>query len=421
MNRIIANGLICSGEITAIPSKSDAHRLLLCAALADAPTEIVVGTGELSADIDATMACINALGGRVDKTNDTLCVTPIDRSARMAPVTCDCGESGSTARFLLPIAAVLGQSFPITLIGHGRLPQRPFAPLCDALRTGGAQIERDLLPITASGCLRAGEYRIAGNISSQYITGLLLALPMLGGESRISLTSPLESRGYVDMTLSTLARFDIHVLVDAQGYTIPAARYRSPGRIIADGDWSNAAFWLCAGAISQTVTMTGLSADSCQGDRRILDILRRFGAEVTATPDAISVSPAPLHGITVSVADIPDLVPILAVVAAAAEGETRFTDAARLRLKESDRLATVSALICDLGGEAYIENDTLIVCGGHRLRGGVADSANDHRIAMSAAIAALICTSPVELIGADAVAKSYPAFWADYMRLCRPT
>ncbi len=417
MNRIIANGLICSGEIAAIPSKSDTHRLLLCAALADAPTEIAVGDGELSADIHATMACIKALGGDVTEDNGCLGVTPIRSAKQNAPIQGDCGESGSAARVLLPIAAAAGHVSPITLTGHGRLPLRPFAPLCDSLRTGGADIDRDLLPITTRGGLQAGEFTIAGNISSQYITGLLLALPLLEANSRITLTTPLESRGYVDMTLSTLARFDVHVTADDRGWQVPSSPYRSPGHIAAEGDWSNAAFWLCAGAISQTVTMTGLSADSCQGDRRILDILRRFGAEVTATPDAISVSPAPLHGITISVADIPDLVPILAVVAAAAQGETHLTDAARLRLKESDRLATVSALICDLGGEAYIENDTLIVCGGHRLRGGVADSANDHRIAMAAAMASTVCTSPVTILGAQCVEKSYPAFWSEFSRL----
>jgi len=416
MDRLIAPGKL-SGTIAAIPSKSDAHRLLLCAALADVPTEIVVGEGELSADIHATMACIEALGGTVTATADALRVTPINRAALTAPVTCDCGESGSTARFLLPIAAVLGASAPITLTGHGRLPERPFALLCDALRNGGATIDRDLLPIAASGGLRPGEYRIAGNVSSQYITGLLLALPLLGAPSRITLTSPLESRGYVDMTLSTLARFGVQVEADETGYTVPAASYRSPGRIIADGDWSNAAFWLCAGAISGPVTMTGLSQDSCQGDRRVIDVLRSFGASITTRDNTVTVSPAPLHGITLSVADIPDLVPVLAVVAALADGETRFTDAARLRLKESDRLATVSRQITDLGGQARIEGDTLIITGRPILAGGKTDSAGDHRIAMSAAIAALGCTSPVRLTGAEAVAKSYPAFWRDYDRL----
>ncbi len=418
MIRTLTPGRICRGTVAAIPSKSDAHRLLLCAALADAPTEIAVGNGELSADIHATMACIKALGGDVTEEKGYLRVAPIRSAKQSEPILCDCGESGSTARFLLPIAAAAGHVTPITLTGHGRLPQRPFAPLCDALRAGGADIDRDLLPITTRGELRAGEFTIAGNISSQYITGLLLALPLLEADSRITLTTPLESRGYVDMTLSTLTRFGVHVTADDRGWQVPASPYRSPGRIAAEGDWSNAAFWLCAGAVSGTVSVTGLSADSCQGDRRIADILRRFGAEVVSCGDTVTVSPAPLRGITLSVADIPDLVPILAVVAAAAEGETRFTDAGRLRLKESDRLATVSAMICALGGDARIEGDTLIVRGGKPLRGGTVDSANDHRIAMSAAVAALLCTDGAELQGAEAVEKSYPAFWADYDRLC---
>ncbi len=416
MDRVIAPTKL-GGKIAAIPSKSDAHRLLFCAALADGVTEIVVGDGELSADIHATMACIRALGGGAESAGDTIRVTPIDRAAITSPVVCDCGESGSTARFLLPIAAMLATHAPITLIGRGRLPERPFAPLCNALRSGGATVDRDLLPITVQGGLRAGEYRIAGNISSQYITGLLLALPALEGASRISLTTPLESRGYIDMTLSTLARFGVDVATDATAYTVPTRPYRTPGHIVADGDWSNAAFWLCAGAIAKPVTMTGLSLDSRQGDRAVLDALRAFGAAVKVTGETVTVSPAPLRGITLSVADIPDLVPVLAVVAALAEGETRFTDAARLRLKESDRLATVAGLIADLGGQARIAGDTLIVTGQAQLRGGTTDSANDHRIAMAAAVAALGCTGNVLLYRAEAVAKSYPAFWADYASL----
>ena len=417
MIRTLTPGRICRGSIPAIPSKSDAHRLLLCAALADAPTEIAVGSGELSADIHATVACIKALGGDVAEERGCLRVTPIQFSKKNEPILCDCGESGSTARFLLPIAAAAGHITPITLTGHGRLPLRPFAPLCDALRTRGAQIDRDLLPTTTRGGLQAGEFTIPGNISSQYITGLLLALPLLETDSRITLTTPLESRGYVDMTLSTLARFGIHVRADEAGWQVPASPYRSPGRIAAEGDWSNASFWLAAGAVSGPVTVTGLSSHSCQGDRRITDILASFGALVSVEDDAVTVSPAPLRGITLSVADIPDLVPILAVVASAAEGESRFTDAGRLRLKESDRLESVSAMLRALGGDARIEEDTLIVRGEKPLHGGTVDSANDHRIAMSAAVAALLCTDPVELQGAEAVEKSYPAFWADYDRL----
>lgn len=416
MDRVISPRQL-GGRIAAIPSKSDAHRLLFCAALADGESAIIVGTGELSADIHATMACIRALGGGAAVEGDTIRVTPIDRARLIVPVTCDCGESGSTARFLLPIAAMLATRAPITLVGHGRLPARPFASLCTALRAGGATVDRDLLPITVFGGLRAGNYRIAGNISSQYITGLLLALPALGESSRIDLTTPLESRGYIDMTLSTLARFGVDVTPDATGYTVPACPYRTPGRIIADGDWSNAAFWLCAGAIASPITVTGLSHASRQGDRAVLDALRAFGATVEDTADAVTVSPAPLRGITLSVADIPDLVPVLAVVASLAAGETRFTEAGRLRLKESDRLATVAGLITDLGGQAHIDDDTLVVIGQAHLRGGTTDSANDHRIAMAAAIAALGCTSPVILHRAEAVAKSYPAFWADYARL----
>lgn len=417
MDRVIHPDRL-SGRIAAIPSKSDAHRLLFCAALAYTPTEIAVGKEELSADIHATINCIRALGGDVTVNEDRLLVTPIPMPMKHVPIVCDCGESGSTARFLLPIAAVLSRpERPITLVGHGRLPERPFAPLCDVLRAGGTDIDRDFLPITVRGPFCAGDYRIAGDISSQYITGLLLALPLCEACSSLTLTSPLQSRGYVDMTLYTLSRFGINIEADENSYTIPALPYRSPGSLAADGDWSNAAFWLCAGAISAPITVIGLSQDSRQGDRQIADILRRFGASVKIDSDSVTVSPGALHGITLSVADIPDLVPVLAVVAALAEGESRFTDAGRLRLKESDRLATVTAMLTALGGEARIDGDTLLVRGRACFDGGTADSANDHRIAMAAAIAALRCRGSVTLRGAEAVAKSYPAFWQDYKNL----
>ncbi|MBR6709366.1 MAG: 3-phosphoshikimate 1-carboxyvinyltransferase [Clostridia bacterium] len=422
MERLISPVRI-GGSIAAIPSKSDAHRLLLCAALADAPTAITVGEGELSEDIHATMQCIESLGGKAAREDGVIHVTPIDRTASNESITCDCGESGSTARFLLPIAAALAGDRSITLVGHGRLPQRPFAPLCAALRSGGVSADRDLLPITVSGKLRAGEYKIAGNISSQYITGLLLALPLCDAESRITLTTPLESRGYVDMTQSTLARFGIHTERDETGFTVPARAYCSPGEITAEGDWSNAAFWLCAGAIaaspSAPVTVTGLQQDSMQLDREIIPLLRQFGAAVVQTEDAFSVSHAPLHAIDTTVTHIPDLVPVLSVVAALADGTSYFRDAGRLRLKESDRLASVCAMLQSIGGRAWVEGDTLVVSGRPSLAGGSVDSAGDHRIAMSAAVAALGCRAPITLTGAEAVAKSYPAFWQDYTRLCQ--
>lgn len=387
------------GSIAAIPSKSEAHRLLICAALADAPTRIPLSAS--SQDIDATIRCLNAMGADIALSDGELRVTPIDNP----PARCeaDCGESGSTLRFLLPVAGALGIETDFRM--HGRLPERPIAPLDRELVRGGCTLtrpERDVLRI--SGKLQPGAYNLPGDVSSQYITGMLLALTLLEGESNLSITGRLESASYIGITRRCMASFGANPVPTDGGYRIPGlGRYVSPGYMQIGGDWSNAAFWLCVSELPGCdVEVTGLDPDSAQGDRQIVSAL----AELRSS-DGECVLDA---------GDIPDLVPTIAACACAAGKELRVTHAERLRIKESDRIATVRQALNALGGDVSETPDGLIVRR-RKPTGGEVDAAGDHRIAMMAAVASAGCTQEVVIRGAEAVNKSYPGFWRDFASL----
>lgn len=381
-----------SGTVRAISSKSAAHRLMICAALADAPTRLHCET--TSKDIAATAQCLAALAaGEMD-----LC----------------CGESGSTLRFLLPVAAALGKTVEFEM--QGRLPQRPLAPLDAQLMAHGVVLTRPTPNrLRVQGQLTPGDYTLPGDVSSQYISGLLFALPLLHGPSTLTITGPVQSAPYISMTLDALAQFGVHPRREGSRFIIDPTPYRSPGEVTVEGDWSNAAFWLCAGAVSGPVTVTGLDRKSLQGDREILEILRRFGATVEQTEDCVTAFPGALHGIEVDAGAIPDLIPAVSIVASVARGTTKITNAARLRLKESDRLKTVAAMLSSLGSSVEELPDGLVIEGGKPLSGGRVESFNDHRIAMAAGIASALC--PVTVTGAEAVEKSYPMFWEEVKKL----
>lgn len=400
-----------SGVLPVIPSKSDAHRLLIAAALADKPTELVMRCS--SQDIDATIACVEALGANVERREGAVVVIPIAHVPDAASL--DCGESGSTLRFMLPVAAAVCEN--VSFNGHGRLPDRPIGELCSAMGENGVSFSGDRLPLTTRGKLNGGVYRLPGGISSQYITGVLLALPAIGEDSEIILTDKLRSAAYVDITLSVLSRFGIKVERRENGFFIPGGQpYRSPDKVAVDGDWSNGAFILSTGAIGGRVTVTGLNSDSPQGDKAITELLRKLGANVTVDGNSVTVSPGKLRGCEIDIDPTPDLLPALAVVAAFAEGDTHFVNGARLRIKESDRLTACAQLLRDLGGEAEETADSLIVHG-KPLVGGFTDGCNDHRIVMAAAISAAGCRETVTVIGSQAVSKSYPSFFEDYNML----
>ncbi len=404
------------GTVEIPASKSQAHRLLICASLGQAPAELICRG--LSRDIEATVLCLRALGAGIVFDADRIRVKPIIRSndPRGCPEqkesTLPCGESGSTLRFLLPVTGALG--IPAVFRMEGRLPERPLSPLKELLESRGMEIRRDGNLLFCSGRLVPGEYRIPGNISSQFVSGLLFALPLLSGSSTLEVTGPVESEDYIRMTENALALTGWKLYRSGNGYRIPGSQTGStPASLRVESDWSSAAFPLALGALSPVgVSLMGMNPDSAQGDRRILDLLAGFGAHVVWSRDRVTVSGSALKGQRIDAASIPDLVPVLSAVAALAEGETVIHHAQRLRLKESDRLKTTSAMLSGLGADIRETPDGLVIHGKPEgLKGGVADSYGDHRIAMSAAVAASRCEESVTVLNARCTDKSFPGFW----------
>ena len=378
------------GTVAAIPSKSQAHRLLICAAFADRETRLYCP--DTNRDIEATADCLRALGAEITRDEGGYSVLPVQ--SRPVTAVLPCHDSGSTLRFLLPVAGALGVDVTFQL--EGRLPQRPLSPLWEEMERMGCTLTRPTADtIRCQGKLQSGIYTISGGVSSQFITGLLLAFPLISGESQLEITGKLESAPYVTMTLKAMEQFGVMV----QNFSVAGNQhFTSPGTVTVEGDWSNGAFFLAAKTLGSNVTVTGLRADSPQGDRAAAELLP--GLEKKLIIDA---------------ADIPDLVPILAVTAACNQGAV-FTNIGRLRLKESDRVESGKEMIIALGGTAESDAETLTVQG-TGLHGGTVDARNDHRIAMSAAIAATACREDVIILGAQCVEKSYPRFFEEYRKL----
>lgn len=410
MNRKIVPGPR-EGTAEVPASKSAAHRLMILAALGSSETRMQIACP--GADIMATAACLNALGADITAEDDLFRIRPIIREAGTEEDECllPCGESGSTLRFLLPVAGALGARVCFRM--EGRLPERPLEPLDRVLTEHGMTLRKDGSLLHCSGKLVPGLYEIPGNISSQYVTGLLLALSMGEERSEIRVTGRLESAGYVAMTEDALKTAGIPPERDGMTWYVGGkARPVFPAEIRVERDWSGAAFFLCMGAFSaKGVTVRGLDPGSAQGDRAVLDILRQAGAQVSADADGITVCRGQLRGITIDASGIPDLIPVLAAAAAGAEGETRIEKAGRLRLKESDRLKTTADMLTRLGADVRETEDGLIIRGRTSLTGGTVLSHNDHRIAMSAAMAAVFCEKPVTVENAECVGKSFPNFF----------
>ena len=418
-----------SGSINAIASKSEAHRVLLCAAFADVVTDIDCNT--TSEDVDATIDCIEALGARVARTTRGFRVVPVPRDELGRPkasvdATLDCGESGSTLRFLLPVVAALGSGAHLT--GRGRLAQRPLSPLYEELVSHGVTLsEQGSFPLDVTGSMRGGVFSLPGDVSSQYVSGLLLAGAATGIGVEVRVSEPVQSRPYVGLTTHALAQFGVtvtttrerHEHADTTVWHVPkGAAIASPKTARVSGDWSNASIWLAAAALgSSGIEVRGLDIKNPQGDRAILGAIALLGGRVRRSATSVSVSHDKLTARKINVTDCPDLVPALAAVASLAPGTTHITGAARLRLKESDRLETVSSAINALGGIATTSPDGLAITGVHHLTGGIVDAANDHRIAMMAAVCAAFATGPTTIVGAHCVAKSYPTFFEDFRSL----
>lgn len=390
MDIIITPKTLC-GHIQAISSKSQAHRLLICAAFSDKFTRLICpNTNE---DIEATADCLRALGAKIDRTEKGYEVSPVSQLPHAA--TLNCHESGSTLRFMLPIVGALG--IDTTFLLSGRLPERPLSPLWEEMERMGCRITRPThTTIHCSGQLICGIYTIDGSVSSQFITGLLFAAALLPEKTTVEITGKTESKPYIQMTMDALAAFG----VNCENYTVSSTRpFTSPGSIVIEGDWSNAAFFITACELGSDITTHNLNPVSAQGDRQIMPILKKLSGGNTE----------------ISCEDIPDLVPILSVAAAAMHGAT-FSGISRLRLKESDRVATVSNMLRQFGIDVRSDTNTMTVSPGH-FTGCTVDAAGDHRIAMAAAIGATIASGSVTILGADCVKKSYPTFWDEYKKL----
>lgn len=390
------------GTVNAPSSKSYSHRMIIAAALADGVSEVTNVT--VSNDINVTAAAMEALGANVLPDGDVFTVRGIKAPSAKADI--DCGESGSTLRFIIPIAAALGTE--TVLNGHAKLPTRPVTPYLRELSKKGITFEpQGGLPMKLTGKLTAGEYELEGDISSQFITGLLFALPLCAEDSVIRLTSPLQSKPYADMTVSVLKEFGVSVHEDTMNglplYLIKGGQKYSPRRVKVEGDYSQAAFFYTANALGSEIKIGNLDPDTVQGDKAIADITEKFMKDS--------------EPFTADVSDIPDLVPILAVLGSFAKGNCRLTNAARLKIKESDRLAVTAEVLNALGGKVTAGDDFLEMAPVEKFTGGEIHSHKDHRIVMAAAIAATMSDAPVIIRGADDVNKSYPRFFEDYKAL----
>lgn len=405
MTITITPGLL-AGTVTPPPSKSQAHRLILCAALAHG--ESMVSHVDLSQDILATLRCAEALGASWSLAGDTLRLAgcgdpgPFLHGGRPIPHF-SCGESGSTLRFFIPVALAIAGGGIFT--GQGRLLQRPLGPYLDLMAE--KDISFRLAPdcLSLQGSLQPGTYRLPGHVSSQFFTGLLYGLSLLDGPSVLESTTPLESAAYVDMTVQAMGRFGVSVSVDGPGrFSIPGGQTYAPRELEVEADWSQAAFWYAACGIGNKVSVTGMAEDSLQGDRVIL----AYGQQLMESE----------ADVTLDMSGCPDLLPPLAAWAALRPGVTILANAGRLRMKESDRLQSVTTVLQALGADIREEPDQLVIQGREELPGGAeVNCFGDHRIAMMAAIAATRCRESVTLRGAECVAKSYPGFWEDYCML----
>lgn len=378
------------GAVQAIPSKSQAHRILICAAFAENKTKMICPAS--NQDIEATADCLRALGAQITRTADGYEIIPTQSIPNKA--TLDCRESGSTLRFMLPICAALGVQTTFQMAG--RLPSRPLSPLWEELERMGCQLSRPTKnTIFCQGKLHSGVFTIDGGVSSQFITGLMFALALMGGHGTLHVTGNIESKPYIDMTEQVLSIFGLSF---NGGQFVGNHTLRSPGEITVEGDWSNGAFFLAAKALGNDVEICGLSSDSRQGDKAALQLTKAL-----------------CQNITVCGKDIPDLIPILAVTAGAKSGAV-FENIGRLRLKESDRVQAVAEMLTNFGAKVQVCGDSMTVFPA-QLKGCVIDSKNDHRIAMSAAIASTVADGPVTILNAQCVSKSYPQFWSEFTRL----
>lgn len=415
MSNVLINPGRLAGTVTIPPSKSMCHRAVICAGLSRGTSNI--GNVIFSQDIEATLNAMDSLGVDISRGQNTINIKG-NGSLEIKNNVINCNESGSTLRFLIPIAAVTGKKVEFT--GQGRLIDRPLAQYYEIFEEQNIKYanENGKLPLKIEGRLSPGEYRIKGNVSSQFISGLLFALPLLEGDSKIIITTPLESKPYVELTIQMLKYFSINIenneykeIIIKGNQKYIAADYS------VEGDFSQAAFWLAAGTLGADVACMGLNINSLQGDKVIMNIIEQMGGKILIENDRVQALPSQTNGRVIDVSQCPDIVPVLAALAALSNGTTEIINAGRLRIKESDRLRAISCELNKIGADVEERPEGLIIKGKKTLRGGLVSSWNDHRIAMALAIASVKCTEPVIIKDADCVKKSYPGFWEDFQRL----
>ena len=410
------SNVLLRGTIPSIPAKAHAHRALIAAALATSPSTILISHS--SKDIDATMDSLRALGTTITYEHGVAHVTPNPAPSigQVLP-----HESGTTLRLLLPVSASICNSVKVD--AKGRLPERPLEPLLSEMKEHGVSFSQAAPPFTMTGRLQGGTFSMTGTVSSQFFSGLLLAAPQLG-HTTVNCTSSLQSKDYVTLTIETMKDFGVQVTEGTTeeghpSFTIEANQhFHGNEQYPIEGDWSNGAIWLVAAAMTgQSISVTGLRPDSVQADKRILSILESAGITCTWNGTTVTVTGKARQPIHVNLEQMPDLLPILSSLACSIEGESTFTNGARLRLKESDRLEAVAKLVRDSSGTVHMEGDNLYITGTGTLAGGTVDCVNDHRLVMAGALNALIATSPMILKDSEAISKSYPHFFEDWKRL----
>lgn len=412
MKAIISKGLL-KGTVNVPSSKSLCHRAIIAACLANGKS--IIRNVTYSNDILATIEGMKALGATINRYDEYLEI--FGSNVKRINKVIDANESGSTLRFLIPIATTINED--VTFVGKNNLPNRPLDVYFDIFNEQGIKYEYQdkYLPLTISGALHPGVYNVRGDVSSQFITGLLYALPLLNGESVINITTPLESKGYIDLTLDVLKKFGIVVEKLKKGYKIPGNQKYKPFDYIVEGDFSQAAFYLVADMLGSEVSLKQMKLNSLQGDKKILNDIMDFGGLIYYDNELLSCKRRENKRARINFSQSPDLGPILSVLAALSKGKSKFVDVKRLRIKECDRVSAMEEELTKLGANVYSSYDKMKFVGVDALHGAVVDAHKDHRIAMALAIAGTVCDGDVTILNAECVSKSYPNFFEDFASL----
>ncbi len=412
MKAIISKGLL-KGTINVPSSKSLCHRAIIAACLANGKS--VIRNVTYSNDILATIEGMKSLGATINRYDEYLEI--IGSNVKRINKVIDADESGSTLRFLIPIATTINED--VTFVGKNNLPNRPLDVYFDIFNEQGIKYEYQdkYLPLTISGALHPGVYNVRGDVSSQFITGLLYALPLLNGESVINITTPLESKGYIDLTLDVLKKFGVIVEKSKNGYKIPGNQEYKPFDYIVEGDFSQAAFYLVADMLGSEVSLKQMKLNSLQGDKKILNDIMDFGGLIYYDNELLSCKRRENKRARINFSQSPDLGPILSVLAALSRGKSKFVDVKRLRIKECDRVSAMEEELTKLGANVESSYDKMKFVGVDALHGAEVDAHKDHRIAMALAIAGTVCDGDVTILNAECVSKSYPNFFEDFASL----